>query len=311
MLNLIRFQLPQLGATAPAPFLQHARGSKHWLPKWKKFRTAKVIKPELPDFQKEKERPETPDEADYEKRLKEMGLQPPRPWMERGFYISSTGAIIEPYVPPEGDGKLSAISLGGVKQKAAFVEKKGKSLMAYRKIRQYEEDFGFSAFAPVAKDIYLQAHTYLAQKDFRRLQEFVTERCYPEMIHNVKQKTVRWKFVGSLEPPRVVHARTGEMISKDNLFGQVTVRFHTQQTLAVYDRFGRLMHGSEIVAKDVLEYVVFEKHLSNVYGTWRMHSKIVPDWMPERPPAFKTLVASDEPAPSQEEGVSRVATTST
>ena len=29
-------------------------------------------------------------------------------------------------------------------------------------------------------------------------------------------------------------------------------------------RFGRLIHGSEVVAKDVLEYVVFEKHLSNV-----------------------------------------------
>ena len=28
-------------------------------------------------------------------------------------------------------------------------------------------------------------------------------------------------------------------------------------------RFGRLIHGSETVAKDVLEFVVFEKHLSN------------------------------------------------
>ena len=70
------------------------------------------------------------------------------------------------------------------------------------------------------------------------------------------------------------------MASKDNMFGQLTVRMHTQQTLAVYDRlnsnltqtfysvffpprFGRLIHGSETVAKDVLEFVVFEKHLSN------------------------------------------------
>jgi large subunit ribosomal protein L45 len=47
-------------------------------------------------------------------------------------------------------------------------------------------------------------------------------------------------------------------------------------------RFGRLIHGSEAVAKDVLEYCVFEKHLSNVYGTWRLHAKIIPDWMPKR-----------------------------
>ena len=47
-------------------------------------------------------------------------------------------------------------------------------------------------------------------------------------------------------------------------------------------RFGRLLHGNENIAKDVLEYCVFEKHLSNVYGVWRLHSKIIPDWMPKR-----------------------------
>jgi len=50
------------------------------------------------------------------------------------------------------------------------------------------------------------------------------------------------------------------------------------QILAVYDRFGRLSHGSEVIAKDVLEYVVFEKHLANLYGIWRIHAKITPAW---------------------------------
>lgn len=92
----------------------------------------------------------------------------------------------------------------------------------------------------------------------------------------------------SLEPPRLVHARCTDLITKENVFSQVTVRFHTQQILAIYDRFGRLMHGSEILAKDVLEYVVFEKHLSNEYGLWRLHEKIVPDWMPPKEPVTKT-----------------------
>ena len=45
-----------------------------------------------------------------------------------------------------------------------------------------------------------------------------------------------------------------------------------------------MIHGSETVAKDVLEYVVFEKHLANVYGTWRLHAKIISDWMPMKEP---------------------------
>lgn len=64
--------------------------------------------------------------------------------------------------------------------------------------------------------------------------------------------------------------------------------------LAVYDRFGRLMHGSEIIAKDVLEYVVFEKHLANLYGKWRIHDKIIPDWLPPREPTLVTYKAKKD-----------------
>ena len=36
----------------------------------------------------------------------------------------------------------------------------------------------------------------------------------------------------------------------------------------MYDRFGRLIHGHPNVAKDVLEYVVFEKHMASLYGRY-------------------------------------------
>nr|CAD7414411.1 unnamed protein product [Timema cristinae] len=126
-------------------------------------------------------------------------------------------------------------------------------------------------------------------KNKLKIREYVTERAYPEIRHNIHDKTVHWKFIQSLEPPKMVHARCTNIITKENVFAQITVRFHTQQVLAIYDRFGRLMHGSEILAKDVLEYVVFEKHLSNQYGTWRLHEKIIPDWMPPPEPSLKTF----------------------
>ena len=59
----------------------------------------------------------------------------------------------------------------------------------------------------------------------------------------------------------------------------------------MYDRFGRLIHGHPHVAKDVLEYVVFEKHIANMYGKWRMHAKIVPEWLEkDRPEGFITHI---------------------
>ena len=63
---------------------------------------------------------------------------------------------------------------------------------------------------------------------------------------------------------------------------------HFFQTLAIYDRFGRLMHGSRFVAKDVLEYIVFERMLAYEYGKWRIHGKIIPDWQAPREPSILT-----------------------
>lgn len=183
---------------------------------------------------------------------------------------------------------------GVTKAKLEFLEKKGKSMMAVRKIRSFDEDFEPPEFAEQAQEIYIKAHEAIARRNKYELREFVTERAYPELMHNVRDKTIRWKFIKSLEQPYVLHARCTDVISKENIYGQVTVRFHTQQSLAIYDRFGRLMHGSEILAKDVLEYVVFEKHLSNEYGKWRLHDKIIPDWTPEREPSRRTFIEEPE-----------------
>lgn len=158
-------------------------------------------------------------------------------------------------------------------------------MLAVRKIRQYEEDFSPKTFGDTAQDIYIRAHEALEKYDESALREYVTERLHPEILFGLKNVTLRWKFLGSIEPPRVVHARQTNLISKENIFAQVTVRMHTQQTLAIYDRFGRLMHGSEIIAKDVLEYVVFEKNISNLYGEWRIHHKIIPSWAEPKQPS--------------------------
>ncbi|KAK0097807.1 hypothetical protein PV326_013648 [Microctonus aethiopoides] len=275
-------------------FTQFRNHNKHWNPKFKKLRAQKLIKIKLPDYTKSND-DLTPEEV--RSKMKEQGLKPSRPWIEKQIFISATGDIFEAYVPPEGDGKFSAISKTGAKQKVEFMTKKGKSYFAVRKIRSYEEEFSIGGFEEEAQSIYVKAHEAIATKDKTALRLLVTEKAYPEVTHNTMDKTIRWKFIESLELPKVVHARCTTLMTKDNVFAQITVRFHNQQTLAVYDRFGRLMHGSEIVRKDVLEYVVFEKHLANKYGIWRIHGKIIPPWMPPREYSARTFIekSAEEP----------------
>lgn len=243
------------------------------------------MKVELPNFNEDTEQLS---EEEVRSRLKEQGILPARPWVEKQYFVSCTGGIFEPYVPPEGDGKVSPITAQGAKQKLQFLEKKSKTMMAIRKIRSFDEDFDAPQFCKQAEEIYIKSHECLVEKDMELVEKYVTERALPEILHNVKNKTIRWNFIKSIELPRVVHARCTDVITKENIFAQLTVRFHTQQKLAIYDRFGRLLHGSEILAKDVLEYVVFEKHLANEYGTWRIHEKIIPDWLPPKEPSSFT-----------------------
>lgn len=221
-----------------------------------------------------------------------------------------SGGLFEQYVPPEGDGKSSAISKDGAKQRLTELEKRGKSYMELRKIRKYEENFDTKEFAQQAQLLYIETHKLMedVKKNEDELHDRITEHAYPQMMFGLELKSLRWNFIESLEPPRVVHIRTTELMGKENLYAQVTVRMHTKQTLAIYDRFGRLMFGSEAIVKDILEYVVLEKHIVNEYGLWRIHGKIVPDWMPPREPLIKSYrkpaiepVLEDEPKTEQVE----------
>ncbi|XP_046570350.1 probable 39S ribosomal protein L45, mitochondrial [Haliotis rubra] len=303
-----RCSVPVISQCAPAVCVLQVRypSSKHFNPKFRKLRRKKVMKIDLPDYGKVmKDRNMSADEK--HKQMKEDKIPPPRIFQERPINISCTSAIFEPFVPPEGDGKSSFLSTEGVKQKYTEFEKKGKSFMALRKVRQFEDDFDTKDFAQQAQDILMEAQKCLedVRGNKNRLHELVSEKGYVEMVFGLENKTFRWGFVESIEPPRVTHVRTTEVLGKDNLYAQVTVRMHTKQILAIYDRFGRLMYGSETIPKDCLEYVVFEKHIANVYGQWRVHGKIIPDWMPPREPLIKTYrVPKFEPLEELEEDTS-------
>jgi large subunit ribosomal protein L45 len=49
------------------------------------------------------------------------------------------------------------------------------------------------------------------------------------MYDPMKYKTMKWTWIESLEAPTVTHIITREMISKNDIYGQITVRLHSKQ----------------------------------------------------------------------------------
>ncbi|XP_007240208.3 39S ribosomal protein L45, mitochondrial [Astyanax mexicanus] len=227
---------------------------------------------------------------EQEAAVRAAGVVARQQYIERPINISCTAGIVDPYIPPEGDARLSTLSKEGLKQRTEQLRQSAASQLAFRKIKDHDSEFSSKGFAVKAQEIFIEAHAALTEFNKEKLHSLVTERCYPEMVRGNRYKTLRWRFIESLEPPRVVHARCPDMVSKGNMYGQVTVRMHSRQTLAIYDRFGRLMLGDEEEPRDVLEYLVMERHLINPYGCWRLHGKIVPAWAPPKDPIIKTVM---------------------
>ncbi|XP_015665936.1 39S ribosomal protein L45, mitochondrial [Protobothrops mucrosquamatus] len=237
---------------------------------------------------------------EQQKQLKAAGIAMSEEKMAQYITITCTRGIFDPYIPPEGDARMSMLSKEGLLQRTEKLRQTAKSYTAIRKIRESDRDFRIKTFAEKAQEIFIEAHNNLANLNEEKLHSLVTEHCYPEMVQGNECKTIRWSFLESLEPPRVVHVRCPTMLNEDLLYGQVTVRIHIRQILAIYDQFGRLMYGSEQIPKDVLEYVVFERHLLHKTGHWRLHDKIVPSWAPPKDPLTKTvMIPGLIPTPSE------------
>jgi len=218
------------------------------------------------------------------------------PKAPQGISISCTRDVI--YTKLEEENKITSSSSLKDKTKKQLTTAI-QEVRSNRAIKKAIKGFHKRRFPGEAHKIYLEAHKLLNTENWGiadkestedRLHELVTEHAYVGMVEGLDNKTIVWKFVQSIEAPVVVSIAHTPMLEEDNLYAQIVVRFHTKQILAVYDRFGRLMHGNADVPRNVLENVVFERHLSDNEGQWRIHAKL-PSVAYEREPLKRTVAA--------------------
>lgn len=248
---------------------------KHRDPKFRRARHEKVFRPA-------KEKDIDYENASYEEIKAYRANQVLRRFKAKEIDITFTSGVFDPYVPPEGDGKSSLISKQGMTDRYERTRRSAENLRSLRKIKKHEDNFKKKEVAMELQSTYIEAQKLLqnCKENKEKLKELCTPYAISKMSHGLELKTLEWEFLESLEPPKIVSLRCQEVFVSDNIFAQIIVRIHTRQKLAIYDRFGRLMFGSADLVKDVLEYVVFEKHIVNIYGKWRVHDKVLPDWRP-------------------------------
>lgn len=192
---------------------------------------------------------------------------------DHGYKTDSSGQIFSSFIPRKDKS---------AKYFWESAKAKMQSTYAIAKIKKQEtRPFNVIEFAKTAqkKFIDLNNDLQLAQKKSieLRMEEYAT---LDVLIALKKQfgnpgKKVYWRFVKEVERPRVVNCAVAQAPdSKDDFYAQITVRMCTDQILAIQDRYDRLILGSLKKPKQVIDFVVFERLLSDSYGNWRVCGKI-------------------------------------
>lgn len=288
-MNLVRWNLLSITNRQLIAFRTHftKTPNHHTKAKWRPYRREKVLDIDLPDFDRDRKLRSynLQEQREYFKR---EGIPPMRTAEYKPLFIDASTEPFEAYVPPEGDGKATLMSKDRLNQFYTSLKKNITTRKHSGTIRKYEPDFEPLLFADIAQQKYIDAHQALMERDDEKLIQLVTPGSFAEMSRGLRYKTLRWKWIEDIEPSYVVAIKSGEIL-KGMTMAQVTVRMHSKQTCAIYDRFGRLMYGNETQPKDVLEYIVFERVLTYPYSQWRVHSKIVPSWLPRTDPLLYTF----------------------
>ncbi|VDN32952.1 unnamed protein product [Gongylonema pulchrum] len=189
-------------------------------------------------------------------------------------------------LPPEFHEKKQSLEYALLRAEGGLIKKYQHKYFNYKhgikrmRKRKGFEDFSVKTFPTVADEVYVEAHKALMARDKIAMQKYITETAFGKMWPDVECGSVVWDLVSHIEPSRVVSVRCTDFPHQSgNDIAQIIVRMNTMQKIALYDRFGRLLLGSEHEAKPVLEYVVFENHIASADGTWRLHDKVYPEWI--------------------------------
>jgi len=233
----------------------------------------------------------------------------PREWHEYQVTFQSLYTVIDPYVVPEKSTKFQDLEGSNLWEKLRTTSKllvKDRFMNAFNyrfnginRIKKKENlrHFDPKEFPKTAETIYINAHKALCERNTTELHKYITEHAFGKLWPDVRHGSVNWELLKFNDPSRVVSVRCADNPHKSgNDIAQVIVRMHSTQKLAIYDRFGRLLLGSEEEPRFCLEYVVFENHIASLDGDWRFHDKVYPKWLDSKQPVNRqNLIDRDNP----------------
>ncbi|XP_068749732.1 large ribosomal subunit protein mL45-like isoform X1 [Montipora capricornis] len=215
--------------------------------------------------------------------------------LDRPMFIDSPGMIFSDYLPIR---RFFFFTPAGLKERWNAFKNGLWTIYSLAHVKKHCKPFKLKEFAKDAQDLYIEVNNAVMRKDKQRLQDLATSSTYLSLRKEffIPDKNIHWRFVSAVSRPKVVHVRANPVEEKTNVFAQATVRIHSKQVFAIKDKHGRHVKGSDKQVKEVVDYVVFERHLTNKYGKWRVCGKLFPQPLRQKPSSELQLTGKNVPA---------------
>ncbi|KAJ1790843.1 hypothetical protein LPJ59_005093 [Coemansia sp. RSA 2399] len=207
------------------------------------------------------------------------------------FYMTEFGLFSDFYRAPVSKWP-SIFSKEGLKYAKTCLVEGYRGMWSFVMIKFKLSGWSKKKFAKEAESLSNLMNEAYACGDLQTLETICMPMLYSKMRTDVKRRRTdfAWHAVRSVQATRIVKIRCGKLTPKVSV-GQVTVRVDQIQRVEPMSRKGgasRHAASSRSVAPrdtHVLEYIVFQRELSNDSSPWVIYKKIdVPAWdLPSKP----------------------------
>ncbi|KAF9276694.1 39S ribosomal protein L45, mitochondrial [Mortierella alpina] len=187
--------------------------------------------------------------------------------------------IMDPYVIPEKENRPSLFSdyKKWIKYAKLRMRNTGMTAASTLGMCWKLKDFGLTGrFIGESEEAYIAMNEAFAKGDRKFLEEMCTPSMYGKLKGQLKDRVGRyeWKYHGLLEKPQIVSIRQGQI--GGHVLIQIIVRLHSNQSMGVFDKKNKLIAGDLKKPVPVLEYIVFQRYITDPEDNWKILGKTAP-----------------------------------
>ncbi|KAF9928815.1 39S ribosomal protein L45, mitochondrial [Linnemannia zychae] len=191
--------------------------------------------------------------------------------------------IMDPYVIPEKENRPSLFNdyKAWIKYAKLRMRNTGMTAASTLGMCWKLKDFGITGrFLSESEDAYVAMNEAFAKGDRKFLEEICTPSMYAKLNRQLKDRVGRydWKYHGIVEKPQIVSIRQGQV--GGHVLIQMIVRLHSNQSMGVYDKKNKLIAGDIKKTVPVLEYIVFQRYITDPEDNWKILGKTAPSASP-------------------------------